>query len=837
MATYPRDSDNNAEYGLSRSMDPKTALPHFRRFLDVESERLRVLHASGAGGMEVAAARAGIIDFVVAGGYDLALGSPTGADSGTLPEVAVVAVGGYGRSEMAPGSDIDLIFLFPKRASARCRQAIEPILYLLWDLNLQVGSAVRTVSECVDLARDDLATCNALVDARLVIGNHRVFSQLQDALRAKLWGRQHRLRSYLRLLVSSFESRHSASERHAFLSEPHLKDGWGGLRDFQTAIWATRARYGLSSVEEGLVAAGLNAEQVGLFRESYDFLLRLRHELHHVSGRKNDLLSLDLQPVVAQGLGFHPRVSPAGAEQLMRRYYEQADVNHRLSRVVLDNAASEGARISVRHWFERPRQIGRFGVTRRQLTFRDPAAFQPLDLVSAFRVFQQTGFELAPETRQLLASEACRMDPGFRSEAEVSAAFTEILQDRGRVGPVLRRMHQAGVLLRLLPELGRTAFVAERQGKQQWPALEHTLRSIEILDTLFGEEKRTGVFSQVWKADEVTAVYLSLLLYQVSVRSPHVPARVCGALGISHSVRSRIEFLLSEGGQMLELAERRDYTEPAVLADFVHRIKDRSGLNLVAVFSYSLGCAADPAGRHRSRLPYLSDLHLRATRFLQNRPLGPPSPGDVEDLVAGLSESSLTARFTDVPEGRCTELVVCTRDFPGLFARLAGCLAVHDLDIVGAELTSRPDSLAVDTIRLCHHHSGNPLPAERFEMVRRALRQSVEADYDLDQRVDTRLAREAAPRAVGVEPHVFFDFHTSQYTILEIRAAEQRALAYRIARCLASLDLDIRFARITTEGHHGLYVFYLERRDGGKLDQATAGPIKEALLRLLNSPC
>jgi len=469
----------------------KAQIDAFKKFLRLETQRLRMKHRSGLGGVQVASVRSHQVDLVVTRVSRLVAAETSSLYDHDLEKVAVVALGGYGRAELAPFSDVDLLFLHTGKAPDEVRRFTEEVLKLLWDVGLQVGHSFRSARECVAEARDDLHSRTALTEARLVTGSGPLFEGLQKQLAMSLAKDPKATEAFLEAMRVELAERRTKFGAVA-VQEPNVKEGIGGLRDLHAILWVGNVRSGKGGVA-GLLSEGLiTPAEARVLARGHEFLSRVRNELHFSAGRKNDLLALDLQEGVAAALGYEAHGGLHPSEVFMRDYYRRASEVNDVCRAFMMRHLSPPGRGLLASL--RPRRF------RGGLEVRDGRLYArgagleggPLQLMEAFAVSQAEDLPLSDELRHSIRGRLQLVDKRFRESREASAAFLHLLARRGRVGPALRAMHETGFLGRFLPEWARITFVVQHDLFHRYTVDEHTLRAVEALDTVAAGRDAAG---------------------------------------------------------------------------------------------------------------------------------------------------------------------------------------------------------------------------------------------------------------------------------------------------------------------------------------------------------
>jgi [protein-PII] uridylyltransferase len=844
-----------------------------RSFLRLEGERLRMRHRFGLGGAELGAARSYVVDMLVLHACRRAARatSPSGRDG-----YAVVAVGGYGRAELAPGSDVDLLFLHDGD-SPQVRGFVFGVLRLLWDAGLSVGHSFRTPRECAVAARADLHTRAALAEARFLTGGAALFRKLQllmDALRADEGLRLAFLESLRRDVVE----RHAKHDQTVCAVEPNVKEGPGGLRDLHAVLWVAAACHGVRGLS-ALRDSGWLAEADHLAaRGAYDFLQRVRHEAHFLSGRKADLLTLDLQGDLAAGLGYRARAGLLASELLMRDYYRRASELHRIS----EHFWRPRLRSRPRRPFEALRQPGRAA---RLPELRGEAG----ELLALFARAQAEDVAVSDALADAVRQRAYLVNRRFRASREAGRLLLGLLRQRGRVARVLRAMHATGVLGRLLPEFARVTFLIQHDQFHRYTVDEHTLRAIAALDELAaGCEPALARLGRAFdEIGDCAPLYLGMLLHDVGkgLGGGHVEKgvalgrRALQRLRIDGETASKALFLVETHLEMSRISQQRDLSEPGLIDAFAERVGSLERLNLLLLLTYADHRGVGPAVWNEWKAALLFDLYDRARERLAGAPLGAGARAAKSDAAAALraefTPEQVDHHFALLPErylrtttaarmvdhfrllraapaaqvswresgGHWSELTFVGADRPGLLAALAGTLTAHGVDVLSVDVYTRADGLAIDTFHVAElaspHRSLRP---ERQQRVGAALLEAAAGRLDVAAALRAWRARlpRSARRHLGRAarpPRVRFDQQASAVaTVVEVRAPDQPGLVYAITRVLAELGLDITFARVATAKALALDVFYVRDAAGRKLGPEAAARVETALLDALAGP-
>ncbi|HEX8151351.1 MAG TPA: [protein-PII] uridylyltransferase [Pyrinomonadaceae bacterium] len=870
----------------------------FRAFLKVEERRLHIGLRLGASGCHTAAARSFVLDLLADAAFRAVSQWGDGVESpgANVGGCAMVAVGGYGRAELAPFSDLDILFLHSGRRTAHARQLAEGVLRLLWDAGLNVGHSFRTVAESVSASHTDPHFMTSLLGTRLLAGDRALLDSLHAAV-----GRERRKHAdeYLAALRYGYEERHAKHGASVCLQEPNVKESAGGLRDLQTALWAAQLKTGCRTLEDLRGGDLISEAEYATAVRAYDLLWRVRHAAHLLSGRKADRLALDLQPALAEEFGYDSGPHLLASERFMRDYYRRSRELHLFSESLL--ARAQGPAGPARRWFTRTRP-GRSGETFHvadgRLWFHDEwqaLRDNPLHIMDAFTLAQAADVPLSRTLRDALGRSLTAVDRGFRESAEIANSFLKILRRRGRAGRALRMMDEVGFLRRYLPEFGRISLLIQHDQYHHYTIDEHTLKAVEALDELdaaadLARAPLRTVFDEV---EDTALLYLSVLLHDIGKgrgrghipRGVRIAERICRRLRLSEAQAAKVVLLVRLHVSMAQTAFRRDLTEPRTAGEFAAEVGSPDALNMLLLLTYADLNAVGPGVWSEWKGALLRELYQRARAHLtegcapadkaqelahyKERVVealgGELPPSEVERHIALLPERyrrtsrpeeaaahlRLISRLGDDAfgwqwrqhDGASTQLTVCARDRHGLFADIAGTLAAQGVEILAAEVNTRDDRVAIDVFALRAAATGQAVDEYRYPAIERSLRDAIRGESDVAAAVE-RWRTHNAPRrrnAAGQSrrrlPQVVCDnVGSPSSTVVEVRAADEPGLAYRIASALAGLGLDIVCAKVATEKSDALDVFYVTDPSGAKLAEPAMRAAEAAISEQLMSP-
>jgi [protein-PII] uridylyltransferase len=875
--------------------EPAKAAQRLRRFLELEDERLRMAIRRGASGYWLSEARCYVLDVVVQHAFRDA-GLPS-SNITTIEKAksafAVVALGGYGRGELAPFSDLDLLFIHNGLRTAQVQEAVESMLRLLWDAGLTVGHSFRTVKECISASHSDLHLATALTNTRLLAGNPSVYDVLSVALERD---RRKRSPTFTNGVLRERAERYTKFGDAVCLQEPNVKESAGGLRDLHSALWIAYGKYGCKTLDDLRERNLISKEEGETAKRAYDFLLRVRYQAHVLAGRKVDRLSLDLQPGLAREFGYASDTQLEASEKFMRDYYKRGLDLYLVADAVMVRTAERDKRSSRWFTWHRPVSLNEpFSIDDGKLQLdREPTSFaaKPLMMFEAFALAQAAQVPLGHTLHEAIRNSLVSVDKKFRSSVDASDAFLRLLRRRGRVGHVLRLMHQVGFLGRYLPEFGRISLLIQHDLYHHYTIDEHTLRVVDALDELNNSEdrRRANLRSVFDEVNDPAVLYLSLLLHDIGkgqgpghvARGVTIAERICRRLQLSKHDAAKVVSLVAHHITMGHISQRRDLTEPHVAADFAARMETVDQLNMLLLLSYSDMNGVGPGVWSEWKGHLLWDLYERSRSHLVKAET--PSVG----LLAELKENvlgALASQFprsvverhlallpdrylrTTTPEATAqhlrliecldkdvggwhwvqhgktvTELTVCARDRHGLFADIAGTLTTQGVEILRAEINTREDGIAIDVFILRTLATHQAIEENRLLKIERALRAAIREECDVSALVEKWQTQHAPRRRIKPTStrhkklaQVFCDNHAAQSaTVVEVRASDEVGLAYKIASVATALGLEISYAKITTEKSDAFDVFYVVDANGMRLSEEAMRELEVAMVERLS---
>ena len=588
---------------------PTEVLPFYRKFLKIEEHRLRLKHQAGGGGREICARRADLVDVLLRHVFTAATASAGSEEKAKLP-LALIALGGYGRGELNPFSDVDVMLLHGKSAGKvppYLEQIVEQILYLLWDIGFKVGHSTRSIKEAITQANRDMRTKTSMLESRYLAGDAELAREFRDQFRSKcVAGNERR---YVEMRMQDQIARHKKFGDSVYMQEPHLKSGCGGLRDYQNLLWMTYFKEGALTTTHLVGKDWLSESDQRRIERAYDFLLRIRTDLHYATGRATDFLHLNMQEQIAKRLNYSSERGQLRSEALMREYYEHTRNIFRVTERITEQFASGRATERTRSLFSflplvrsdetrvGPLFIrnGQLNTDQRDLFHKDPA-----QMMHVFQLAQQRALDVSPDLADLLNRSLRQITRTYQYAKAPREVFKTILSQKGEVGRILRMMHRVDFLGRYIPEFGQLTCLVQHEFRHRYTADEHTLVCIDKLDALAqtADPKLVSYRKLFERLDDPFILYLALLLHDtgkaVGAR-PHSEAsalfaqRVATRLQLSSEQRKSLILLVDHHLTLSNIAQQRNLDDPATVVELGNIVRDQKNLNTLMLLTLADG--------------------------------------------------------------------------------------------------------------------------------------------------------------------------------------------------------------------------------------------------------
>ena len=806
----------------------------------------------------------------------------------TAERLAILAVGGYGRAEMAPHSDVDLLFLTAWKPTAWAESMIESILYMLWDLKLKVGHATRTLDETLRLATSDFTIRTSLIERRLVAGDALLADELRQRLHEELFNAS--VPEFIEAKLAERTARHARQGGQRYLLEPNIKEGKGGLRDLQALYWIAKYIHGVGRAIELVDLGVLAREEHAAFWQAEDFLLAIRCHLHLITGRAAEQLTFDLQPEVAARMGYRDSGGRRAVEHFMQDYFRHATRVGEITRVFLTD-------LEARHLRKAPpsRIPGRrvrlrkgFRTANGRLAIADDAAFlaDPVNLLRLFDEGLRTGILIHPDAMRLVVANLHLIDDAMRRDARAVRIFLDLLLKRGNPERALRRMNELGVLAAFIPEFEPVVAMMQFNVYHHYTVDEHTIQAVGTLAEIErGELESDLPLSTALMRGAINrrVLCLAVLLHDIgkgrpedhSILGAQIARRVCTRLRLPAEEVETVEWLVRNHLVMSDTAQKRDIGDPRTLRDFAKAVRTRKRLDLLTVLTTCDIRAVGPGVWNNWKAMLLRRLHAEAARALEtgleevNRArrsgeahaalrerlaeqgwdarairdeirrhyegywagLQTDTQVTFAHLLAGIQADEIRIDLHPDPDRDATRAAFAMADHPGIFSRLAGALALVGANVVDARTYTSRDGYATPVFWI-QDAEGHPYDMAHLPRLRQSIERCLRGELLPQKALADRDKVRKRERAFRFPTHITFDNEGSDiHTIIEVDTRDRPGLLYDLTRTLADNAIQIVSAQIATYGAQVVDSFYVKDMFGLKLMRRDRLDLLERKLR------
>ncbi|MCW5682197.1 MAG: [protein-PII] uridylyltransferase [Xanthobacteraceae bacterium] len=850
----------------------------------------------GLAGRGCAEALSRLMDTIITLAYEVAAEQLYRSENpSTAERMTVVAVGGYGRGLLAPGSDIDLLFLLPYKQTAWGESVAEAILYALWDMGLKVGHATRSVDECIRQGRADMTIRTALLEARRLVGDEKLFDEFQIRFDKEVV--QGTAAEFVAAKLAERDERHKRAGQSRYLVEPNVKEGKGGLRDLHTLNWIGKYVYRVRDVEE-LVGKGLftKAERA-LFRRCADFLWAVRCHLHFLTGRAEERLSFEVQHEMALRLGYTDHPGQRDVERFMKHYFLIAkDVGdltaivcaeleeiHAKSAPALTRVISRFARRKRRPVKDYPD----FVIDNERVSVANDKVFQrdPVNFLRMFHIADQHDLDFHPDALRLARRSLKLIDGALREDPDANTLFREIVASKHAPEIVLRKMNEAGVLGRFVPEFGHVVAMMQFNLYHHYTVDEHLIRCIGVLSEIErGTNPEYGLANELMKTiKNRELLYIALFLHDIakgrpedhSIMGAKIARRFCPRIGLSQADTETIAWLIEQHLTMSTIAQSRDLSDRKTVEGFAAIVQNLERLKMLLILTTADIRAVGPGVWNGWKAQLLRTLYYETEPVLTggysevNRSrrvemaqaefreaMGDWSKDELDRYVqrhyqpywlkTDLQHKIEHARFirsteqggkavatkvrTDPSRG-VTELTLLTPDHPRLLSVIAGACAAAGANIVDAQIFTTTDGLALDSISVTREFDLDEDELRRANRIADGIEQALRGEMRLPDIVEKR-APKTRSRAFRLEPEVSINNEWSdQHTVIEVNGLDRPGLLFDLTNTISRLNLNIVSAHVATFGERVVDVFYVNDLMGAKIESPQRqASIKRALL-------
>ncbi len=798
-------------------------------------------------------------------------------------DIAVAAVGGYGRDTLAPGSDIDLLFLLPERNSEAMRKSVEFLLYLLWDMGFKVGHATRTVEECIRLSKSDMTIRTAILESRYICGRDALVNDLEARFDAEIVADTGP--EFIAAKLAERDSRHRKAGDTRYLVEPNVKEGKGGLRDLHTLFWISKYYYRVRDTQELVKLGVLSRKEWLLFEKADDFLWAVRCHMHFLTGKAEERLSFDIQREIAESLGYHSRPGLSAVERFMKHYFLVAKDVGDLTRIFCAALEEQQAKAApgltqrvISRFTKKLRKIPgtvEFVEDRGRITLADPDVFKrdPVNIIRFFHVADINGLELHPDALKHMTRTLSLIDNQVRENEEANRLFLSMLTSRRDPGLMLRRMNEAGVLGRFIPEFGKVVAMMQFNMYHHYTVDEHLIRSVEALSEVDqGKAAETHPLSNKLMPgiEDRTVLYVAVLLHDIakgrqedhSIAGARIARKLCPRLGLNPKQTELVVWLIEQHLLMSMTAQTRDLHDRKTITDFAEKVQSMDRLKLLLVLTICDIRAVGPGvwngwkGQLLRTLYYETELLLSGGFSEVSRKerakvaedelfaaLGDWSQKDrrtysklhyqpyllsvsLEDQVrhakfirdADKAGQALATMVRTDSFHAITEITVLAPDHPRLLSIIAGACAAAGANIADAQIFTTSDGRALDTILVNREFPVDEDELRRAGTISRMIEDVLSGKRRLPEVIATRAKSRKRNKTFTISPSVIISNGLSnKFSVIEVECLDRTGLLADITAVLADLSLDIHSARITTFGEKVIDTFYVTDLVGSKI--------------------
>ena len=839
-----------------------------------------------------------LIDQLIRQAFDFALsheltqGVRTSAEAMTL-----VAVGGYGRGELSPQSDVDLLFLTPYKRAPWHEQLVEWLLYVLWDLGLKVGQATRSAEECIRHAKEDITIRTALLEMRWLWGDQALYEDLVKKFQHNVV--EGTAQEFFEAKLEERNQRHERMGDVRYVLEPNVKEGKGGLRDLHLLFWISRYQYGVVGVEDLVQLQVISEDAAARFVKAQHFLWTVRCHLHYLTGRAEDRLTFDVQPEIAYRMGYGDRAGSRGVERFMKHFYLVAKNVGDLTRLFCSLAEERQKALIKPPFLSRLKRkktavIGGFRQDGERLNVIDDTQFEtdPVALIRLFHSSLEFDLDIHPHALDLVNRNLRLIDGKMRRQPEAMALFMDMLTSRKNPEVALRHMNESGVLGRLVPEFGRVVAQMQYDMYHVYTVDEHTIQAVGILHAIENGNLSGPLpvsSSIIHKIHSRNVLFLSVFLHDVakgrngdhSILGAEIATKMGPSLGLNPAETETVAWLVRYHLVMSSTAFKRDIDDPKTISDFVALVQSPERLRLLMLLTVAdiravgptvwnawkagllrelylraeeamtgdLSAEALPRGRAavESLRTKLTDLGWDAEAIAAHLALGYPGYWISYDTDSHVYHANLIAEAhktgipltvatrDDLARG-ATEVTTYVGDHPGLFSKIAGAMALSGVNIVDARIATLSDGMALDTFWVQSGEGGPVTEAHRIATITQNVTKVLSGQVWLEKELPAKRSRLPSRTEIfKVPPRVISDESaSSSHTVIEVNGRDRPGLLYDLTTAMTDRGLQISSAHISTYGERVVDVFYVKDVFGHKVRGTKLDSVRSALLKALD---
>ena len=845
--------------------DPKQRLPFFQAFkqlLKDERKKIKDWHRSGTGGREIIQAHTNLIDEIIRHVLRSMTQLEVYAGGDVLEDFSLIAVGGYGRGELNPLSDIDLLFLLSEKTQPLTKTFIQDVLSVIWGFGMEIGHSSRTIKDCVKFAQEDLTIKTSMIETRFLIGNRITYDKFCNSIQKKVL--QKYVKQFLNSKLKEKYAGYGQSGGVVCHPEPDIKNGPGGLRDYHSALWATAVRYGCNSLREINEEHVLSREEIESLYHSVDFSLRVRNELHYLTEKKTDILTFGTQKQLAANLGYQSSSHSQPVEEFMRDYYLHATNIYTFSQNLFEHCRqSKRSLKKVISSLTKKAMGNGFHISDSSLIYEGDAKEDfkkdKLLLLTALELCKQ--HQVLPDfklKRQMRLSKNL-VNAQFVNTEEVRNFLFSVLKNK-TAEKILRLMHETNILGQILPEFGLSHCKVNHDFYHHYTADEHSLRVIRFLDEL--------VVTSITNPTDLSALYqdyphkgilkLSALVQSLRKIPAGDPGEFLGPLtkrlNLKKSDSQILFFLLNNPYTMIETALHQDIHQPAVIRKFSKTVASPERLKGLYLLSYAELRAVAPGTLTAWKKILLSELYERTLKYLQDpesleqQPLATRAGvfkalhrelpvNDIEEhllrmpqdylLTASSEEVALHIRLIQSLKdklfilhhqfhegGNFHNLTLCCPTGRESFKKLVGTVTAKNLNILGAQIYLKQSDIVIVTIQV---EAGTKADAENLEIwknIKNTLRQLFAEETNLQKMLKSRVRYTSEQKKIAIIPKVYVERTADNpFTLIRVEARDHIGMLYKVSTVFTDFGIRIHRAQISTQGDRAIDVFYVSLKN------------------------
>ncbi len=834
-------------------------------------------------GIDMARERTALVDSVIAKAAD-------GARRGKTPEgISVVALGGYGRGDLCPFSDIDILVLYKPGLEKAAERTAEDIFYPLWDMRLDVGHAVRTIEQCAELCETDFVTLTSLLDSRFVLGDSGQYEDLQKTLTAEIMPSCSA--RFIDDKLAEASERRKRFGSSVWMLEPNVKESEGGLRDLNTMLWIAQAKYKIKAFDELLSKGIVSEKEFRVTMKCMSFLLLVRSHLHYLADRRQDMINFDFQGDIARFFGYRDSSTKA-VEKFMRIYYLHAGLVSEQSQRIVERFSEKSGR-PVRMSNIRHLQHG-FTVSDGVLSVTGKNVFRenPVNLIRAFEYVDKYDAKMSRYLSGLIREHVPLIDEEMRNSPDFSRIFLGILKNGRNIYKILSLMNRLRFLAHYIPEFGKIVCMMQHNAYHLYTVDVHSLFLVNEVEKLF-KYKHEREFSLLTKVAESVVsrdiLYLACLFHDIGKGGAGVAHERVGMemvkninrrLGLARRNAEVLEFLVENHQAMSDFSQKQDINDPELVSKFARLAGDEERLSLLYILTFAdlRSVGTDVWNNWKDML--LRNLFFSASRIFESGRVdrassaaarkemvcgeiarasgGKVTAREAEKMIETMPESYLfnhspaemerhfrlmkSARgqsATDVVHHKkegYDEFVFWGKDRSKLFCTLCGAVSANGLNILGARAESSSDGMVLDILYVNKLGESAADSPELWRKLEDDIKNALSGGIDLDAVLKKRAKSAGYGKTVPVSsPRVVFDNASSEKaTIVEVSAADRPGLLYELTRAIAGTGVSINYAKITTRAERVFDVFYVTARGGRKIeDSGVLEKLRKVLLRIV----